>query len=100
MFGIIPSVYGISASVIFLLMALLQWQKKNGAIFSNVEDWSITLGFALLGIGFLIKYIPKFVIFSFINFIAHPITFVGLLLMALYFFTQFGMLTTMTTLTL
>ncbi len=80
--GFIPSAYGLLASLVFLLLALSRY--RSGIDFGNFAEWTLTLGFASLGLGYLLRYLPKFFILYFLNFAAHPLTILGALLLALH----------------
>ena len=50
-----PSLWGFAASAIFIGMMLIELQS---------EEWVHALMWALLSLSFLLKYLPKFMIFS------------------------------------
>ena len=97
--GIFPSIYGLIASTLFLVLAYAIWIENGVAIFTQfdsasdlIESASQLLGFTCLGIGYLLRYAPKFLLLYFLNFIAHPMTIAGGLLLVVHFFLRLDLL--------
>ncbi len=83
MFGLLPSVYGIGAGLIFLLIAYVDI-RSDGLDFSSLSSWTLPISFVVLGVAFIIRHLPKFILLSFINLLAHALAALGVLLFVIY----------------
>ena len=66
-----PSIFGFAGALIFLLLA-------RTAI--AAEEWLDAAAWALLGAAFLLKHLPKFIVFRMLNMVALALLAVGMVL--------------------
>ena len=66
-----PSIYGFAGALIFLILALIA---------VNSSEWFNTAIWGLLGAAFLLKHLPKFLVFSVLNLVALALLAVGMVL--------------------
>ncbi|HJP27399.1 MAG TPA: hypothetical protein QF694_01130 [Dehalococcoidia bacterium] len=66
-----PSIYGFAGALIFLILALISL---------NAEDWMNTAMWGLLGVAYLLKHIPKLIVFSMLNMVALALLAIGFVL--------------------
>jgi len=68
-----PSIYGFAGALIFLILALTSYNSAD-------REWMDVATYGLLGAAFLLKHIPKLIVFSMLNFVALGLLAVGLVL--------------------
>jgi hypothetical protein len=66
-----PSIYGFVGALIFLILAIISF---------NNEEWMNTAMWGLLGAAYLLKHIPKLIVFRMLNMVALALLAVGLVL--------------------
>ncbi|MDG0866156.1 hypothetical protein [Candidatus Lucifugimonas marina] len=66
-----PSLYGFAGALIFLILALISF---------NAEEWMNTATWGLLGAAYLLKHIPKLIVFRMLNLVATALLAIGLVL--------------------
>jgi predicted CDP-diglyceride synthetase/phosphatidate cytidylyltransferase len=66
-----PSLYGFAGALIFLILALISL---------DAEEWMDTATWGLLGAAYLLKHVPKFLVFRMLNLVALALLVVGLAL--------------------
>ena len=66
-----PSIYGFAGALIFLVLTLVS---------VNAEEWLNTAMWGLLGAAFLLKHLPKFLVFKMLNLVALALLAVGMVL--------------------
>jgi hypothetical protein len=66
-----PSIYGFVGALIFLILAIITF---------NAEEWLNTAMWGLLGAAYLLKHIPKLIVFRMLNIVALALLAVGLAL--------------------
>ena len=66
-----PSLYGFAGALIFLVLALISL---------NDEQWLHTAMWGLLGAAFLLKHLPKLLVFRFLNLVALAMLAIGFIL--------------------
>ena len=66
-----PSLYGFAGALIFLILALVS---------INAEEWLDTAMWGLLGAAYLLKHLPKFLVFRMLNLVALALLAVGMAL--------------------
>jgi len=66
-----PSLYEFAGALIFLILALISL---------NAEEWMDTATWGLLGAAYLLKHVPKFLVFRMLNLVALALLVVGLAL--------------------
>lgn len=67
-----PSIYGFAGALIFLILALVSYNAD--------EKLLITAMWGLLGVAFLLKHLPKFLVLSMLNLVALALLAVGMVL--------------------
>lgn len=65
-----PSIYGFAGALIFLILALISF--NDGGLSVKTGMWT------LLGAGYLLKHLPKFIVFSLLNVVALAMLVLGL----------------------
>ncbi len=68
-----PSIYGFAGALIFLILALTSYNAADRELM-DVATWG------LLGAAFLLKHIPKLIVFRMLNFVALALLTMGLVL--------------------
>jgi predicted CDP-diglyceride synthetase/phosphatidate cytidylyltransferase len=66
-----PSLYGFAGALIFLILALISL---------NAEEWMETATWGLLGAAYLLKHLPKLLVFRMLNLAALALLVLGLAL--------------------
>jgi CHASE2 domain-containing sensor protein len=66
-----PSLYGFAGALIFLILALIS---------VNAEEWMDTAAWGLLGVAYLLKHIPKLIVFRMLNLVATALLAIGVVL--------------------
>ena len=64
-----PSLYGFAGALIFLILALISL---------NAEEWMETATWGLLGAAYLLKHLPKLLVFRMLNLAALALLVLGL----------------------
>ena len=73
MLGLLPSVYGLFAAVLFAALFLLSM---------DADRLMEAVGFALLSFAYLLRHIPKVLVFSFVDIFAHLAFLAGAVMVA------------------
>jgi hypothetical protein len=68
-----PSIYGFAGALIFLILALVSFNSAE-------REWMDVATYGLLGAAFLLKHIPKLIVFRMLNFVALGLLALGLVL--------------------
>ncbi len=68
-----PSIYGFAGALIFLILALTSYNAAD-------REWMDVATWGLIGTAFLLKHIPKLILFRMLNFVALALLTVGLVL--------------------
>ena len=68
-----PSIYGFAGALIFLILALTSYNAAD-------REWMDVATWGLLGAAFLLKHIPKLIVFRMLNFVALALLALGLVL--------------------
>jgi hypothetical protein len=68
-----PSIYGFAGALIFLILALTSYNAAD-------REWMVVATWGLLSAAFLLKHIPKLILFRMLNFVALALLAVGLVL--------------------
>ena len=68
-----PSIYGFAGALIFLILALTSYNAAD-------REWMDVATWGLIGAAFLLKHIPKLILFRMLNFVALALLTVGLVL--------------------
>ena len=68
-----PSIYGFAGALIFLILALTSYNAAD-------RKWMDVATWGLIGAAFLLKHIPKLILFRMLNFVALALLTVGLVL--------------------
>ena len=68
-----PSIYGFAGALIFLILALTSYNAAD-------REWMDVATWGLIGAAFLLKHIPKLILFRMLNFVALALLAVGLVL--------------------
>jgi CHASE2 domain-containing sensor protein len=68
-----PSIYGFAGALIFLILGITELQ-------SDRREWLDVATWGLLGVAFLLKHIPKFIVLRMLNLVATALLALGLVL--------------------
>ena len=83
------STYGILAGLALLLLGL-QDIRDGVVLTSVVSEWARPVGLTMFGAAVLTRFIPKFVVLSFFNLLAHIVALIGGILLAIHFAAVFN----------
>jgi hypothetical protein len=73
-----PSIFGFAGALVFLILALVEFQ-------SDRREWIEVAIWGLLGVAFLLKHLPKFIILRMLNLVATALLAVGLVLFVIQY---------------
>jgi len=68
-----PSLYGFAGALIFLILALISFNAED-------REWMDIAIWGLLGVAYLLKHIPKLLVFRMLNMFATALLLIGVVL--------------------